>query len=273
MLYISYSFNYSDNEDVSLLLPEEVNNSYLTSPFYKDNENSSSGGYITYNITNIFGYNDYVINYGQETDNLRDSASENYYNNFTSGNNIILSTDTNNDIKKIELSSDTKWVLDEIYNLLLKIEYNTRKVKDDIVTNRIQNTYYTIKNGVTEIIVPDNSELDNTLNTIQDVAKESLGFVYEPFIFISFLFEKIDTIEDNGIVFHNPEIKLMGYTLIPEMYFDFETQLFNTSDGMRFARNVQLIACNFVMITWFINYFIRLFRKIFDKDFERGGDL
>ena len=65
----------------------------------------------------------------------------------------------------------------------------------------------------------------------------------------------------------------MGYTLIPEMYFDFETQLFNTSDGMRFARNVQLIACNFVMITWFINYFIRLFRKIFDKDFERGGDL
>ena len=268
---ISYSFNYIDNKDVSALLPEETDNSYLTSPFYKNNEESSSGGYITYNITNLYTYDDIIINYGNETDNIRDLPNLNFYDDFSTTNNIILSADENDDIKKVELSSDTKWILDEMYNLLLKIESYMRRIANDYLGNSVQNIYYNTKNVITETIVPDYSKLDETLNTVQDVAKESLGFVYEPFIFISFLFERINTIEDNGIVFHNPEIKILGYTIIPEMTFDFETQLFNTSEEMMFVRNIQLIVCNFALITWFINYFINLFKKIFEKDFERGG--
>lgn len=266
----SFAFNYSDNEDITSLLPENTDTTYLSSPFYKNNEESSSGGYITYNITNIYNYNDIIINYAEENSNMREPTDEKHYNNFSTGNNIVLNTENNKDIQKVELSTNDKWILDEIYNVLLKIEYNTRRFVDKYVVDNISNIYNNTQNVITETLVPDYALLGDSMNLVQDVAREHLGFVYEPFIFISFLFERIDTIEDNGIVFHSPQINIMGYQLLPEMNFDFEEQLFNSSEEMRFVRDIQLLVCNFTLVCMFINYFIRLFRKVFEKDFGGG---
>ena len=129
----------------------------------------------------------------------------------------------------------------------------------------ISNTLY---NSITEAIVPDEFTLDEILNDIQYIAKNSLGFLYDPFVFIEFLFQEIGNLSNDEIIFHSPSISIMDFQILPEMEFDFNKQLFNTTDEWHFVRKVQLTVCNFVLVCWFINYFISAFNRIFGVKFE-----
>lgn len=261
----SFVFNYSDSEDVTSLLPENTDTNYLSSPIYKDNVESSSGGYITYNITNIYNYNDIIINYGQDNSNMRELTDENYYKDFNTNNNIVIDSTLNEDIKIVELTSDTKGLIGKIYETLLRIENKIGNI-GEVVTNNIDNITNTTKNYFTILFVPDFLELKEDLEEVNETAEEHLGFVYQPFIFISFLFESIQDLNDDYIVFHSPPIELFGYEIFPEVYFDFNEQLFNINEHFIALRSIQLLLCNATMIFMFINFMIRTYEGVFKDD-------
>jgi predicted nucleotidyltransferase len=59
-----YYISFSDGQKVGLGLPDDISDEYLTSSLLKDNDNSKSGGYITYNVQDIIN-GDKIVDYSK----------------------------------------------------------------------------------------------------------------------------------------------------------------------------------------------------------------
>lgn len=170
-----YIFNYTDSEDVSSMLPEGTSVEYLTSPFYKDNENSSSGGYITYDVNEIL-QGDKVIDYSKEDNSIHNNFNGDYIENYTEGDNIVINNYYTNEIDK---TSD-EHLLHNIYLAILEIKLKLSDMGDHI-SNTTNNFTYNTENTIKYYFVPNSYAMDNIKQELEDTAEEHLGIIYQPF--------------------------------------------------------------------------------------------
>ena len=172
---IGYIFNYTDSEDVSSMLPSGTSVEYLTSPFYRDNESSSSGGYITYDINEIL-QGDKIIDYSKEDNSIHNNFNADYIENYTEGDNIVINNYYTNEIDK---TSD-EHLLHNIYLAILEIKLKLSDIGDSI-SNTTNNFTYNIENTVKYYFIPNSYAMDSIKEELQDTAAEHLGIIYQPF--------------------------------------------------------------------------------------------
>ena len=172
---VGFLFSYSDTEDVSSMLPQGTSVEYLTSPFYKHNENSSSGGYITYDIQEIF-QGDKIIDYSKEDNSIHNDFNGNYIENFQEGDNIVIN---NYYTETIDKTSD-EHLLHNIYLAILEIK-STLSSMSDSISNTTNNFTYNTSNTIKYYVIPNSYVLDNIKKQITDAADEHLGILTEPF--------------------------------------------------------------------------------------------
>lgn len=172
---ITFSFQYTDSEDVSSMLPQGTSVEYLTSPFYKNNENSSSGGYITYNIQEVL-QGDKVIDYSKEDNSIHNNFNSDYIENFQEGDNIVIN---NYYTETIEKTSD-EHLLHNIYTALLELKIKLGDIGNS-VSNTTNNFTYNTENTVKYYFIPNSYALNSIKEKLLEDLTEHLGILAQPF--------------------------------------------------------------------------------------------
>lgn len=255
-----YVLNYSDGEGVSALLPGDVNSDYLTSPFFKDNENSASGGNIIYDISEIVQGNK-IIDYSKEENPIHNTYNGDYIENFEEGDNIVIN---NNYTEVIDKTSD-EYLLHNIYTTLLDIKSIISDMNDNLM-NTTNNFTYNLEQTLNYWFSINTYELDYTAKEISNTAKTHLGIIYNPFEFLIYtvtLFSRMDNTTE--IVLDIPEISYKNTILIPETHFSF-TDYMNDLPILKTVHSVYLTAVDFILLGLLVALAIKIWKEVFSDD-------
>ena len=256
---VTFAFNYSDGQDVSSLLPADMNKDYLTSPFFKDNENSTSKGNITYDINEII-QGDKIIDYSKEDNSIHNNFNGNYIENFKEGDNITIN---NYYTETIEKTSDSH-LLHNIYIEILEIKTLIASM-DDFVSNETNNFTYNTENNIKYYLIPSKVYIKQNLSEINSTAKKNLGIIYEPVEFLIYtvtLFSKIDSTDD--IVLNIPDIEYKNTYLLHSTTINFTSQMQNLPI-LGTMHNIYLTCVDFVILGLLIAYAIKVSKEVFNK--------
>ena len=256
---VTFAFNYSDGQDVSSLLPADMNKDYLTSPFFKDNENSTSKGNITYDINEII-QGDKIIDYSKEDNSIHNNFNGDYIENFKEGDNITIN---NYYTETIEKTSDSH-LLHNIYIEILEIKTLIASM-DDFVSNETNNFTYNIENNIKYYLIPSKIYIKQNLSEINSTAKKNLGIIYEPVEFLIYtvtLFSKIDSTDD--IVLNIPDIEYKNTYLLHSTTINFTSQMQNLPI-LGTMHNIYLTCVDFVILGLLIAYAIKVSKEVFNK--------
>lgn len=255
----TFVFNYSDGQDVSSLLPADMNKDYLTSPFFKDNENSTSKGNITYDINEII-QGDKIIDYSKEDNSIHNNFNSDYIENFKEGDNITIN---NYYTETIEKTSDSH-LLHNIYIEILEIKTLIASM-DDFVSNETNNFTYNTENNIKYYLIPSKVYIKQNLSEINSTAKKNLGIIYEPVEFLIYtvtLFSKIDSTDD--IVLNIPDIEYKNTYLLHSTTINFTSQMQNLPI-LGTMHNIYLTCVDFVILGLLIAYAIKVSKEVFNK--------
>ena len=255
----TFVFNYSDGQDVSSLLPADINKDYLTSPFFKDNENSTSKGNITYDINEII-QEDKIIDYSKEDNSIHNNFNGDYIENFKEGDNITIN---NYYTETIEKTSDSH-LLHNIYIEILEIKTLITSM-DDFVSNETNNFTYNTENNIKYYLIPSKVYIKQNLSEINSTAKKNLGIIYEPVEFLIYtvtLFSKIDSTDD--IVLNIPDIEYKNTYLLHSTTINFTSQMQNLPI-LGTMHNIYLTCVDFVILGLLIAYAIKVSKEVFNK--------
>lgn len=255
----TFVFNYSDGQDVSSLLPADMNKDYLTSPFFKDNENSTSKGNITYDINEII-QGDKIIDYSKEDNSIHNNFNGDYIENFKEGDNITIN---NYYTETIEKTSDSH-LLHNIYIEILEIKTLIASM-DDFVSNETNNFTYNTENNIKYYLIPSKVYIKQNLSEINSTAKKNLGIIYEPVEFLIYtvtLFSKIDSTDD--IILNIPDIEYKNTYLLHSTTINFTSQMQNLPI-LGTMHNIYLTCVDFVILGLLIAYAIKVSKEVFNK--------
>lgn len=256
---VTFAFNYSDGQDVSSLLPADINKDYLTSPFFKDNENSTSKGNITYDINEII-QGDKIIDYSKEDNSIHNNFNGDYIENFKEGDNITIN---NYYTETIEKTSDSH-LLHNIYIEILEIKTLIASM-NDFVSNETNNFTYNTENNIKYYLIPSKVYIKQNLSEINSTAKKNLGIIYEPVEFLIYtvtLFSKIDSTDD--IVLNIPDIEYKNTYLLHSTTINFTSQMQNLPI-LGTMHNIYLTCVDFIILGLLIAYAIKVSKEVFNK--------
>ena len=256
-----YSLQYTDSEDVSAMLPSGSSVEYLTSPFYKYNENSSSGGYITYDINEIL-QGDKIIDYSKEDNSIHNNFNGDYIENYTEGDNIVIN---NYYTTTIDKTSD-EHLLHNIYITLLQI----RTILDgmgDSISNTTNNFTYNITNTVTYYIKPSQYNYNYYHNRVKSAFQERLSFIYDPFVCIRYFFTGLSGIVagNEDIVLDIPSVSWQDVQIIPQTTFNFTTYMENDIPVLNTIHTYYLSFIDFVCVGFLANLAYKKWKEMMDK--------
>lgn len=264
----TYFINYSDSQDVTSMLPEGTDIDYLSSPLFKDNENSSSKGYITYDIQEVI-QGDKVIDYSKEDNSIHNNINNTYIENWVEGDNITITKDDNSSIDKIlKTSEDILGILRLLYTSVLNIEAKMQNLGDNI-SNTTNNFSYNVKNEINRIVVPNSAIMKDKFTTIKTQSEEHLGIMYQGVDFLMFvgtLYAELDNPE--VIILNIPEISLYDHVLIKETTFNFTNFMTKDLPFLSTIHNIYLTAVDLV----FLCILIKFAEKVYDKYTGNGGN-
>lgn len=264
----TFRINYSDSQDVTSMLPEGTDTDYLTSPFYKGNENSSSGGNITYDIQEII-QGDKVIDYSKEDNSIHNDIKNTYIENWIDGDNITINKTDNPSIDKIyNTSQDILGILRLMYISILQIQTRIGNF-GDLISNTTNNFTYNINNQIEYLVVPNKTILKNDLKEMSDATDKHLGILAQGtdfLLFVGTLYYNID--EPEQIVLHIPEISIWEHTLISEMNFNFTNFMTNDLPFLGTMHNMYLTAVDLFFL-WIL---IGFAEKVYNKFTGNGGE-
>lgn len=254
-----FAIQYTDNQDVSSLLPDGIDVGYLTSPFYEENKNSSSGGNLTYNIDEILN-GDKILDYSKEDNSIHNNFNGDYIENFEEGDNITIN---NNYTTIIDKTSDEN-ILHNIYIEVLQIKTLLAGMGDS-TSNYINNFTYNIENNVQYFFIPSKNYLINNFKEYNTQMKNHLGIIYQPVEFLIYtlgLFSEMDNTTE--ILLDIPEISFKEHTLIPSTKFSF-TNYFNELPILNQIHEIYLTAVDFVILGLLIKYATKVYKEVFKK--------
>ncbi len=254
-----FAFNYSDGQDVSSLLPDGLDVGYLTSPWFKDNEKSTSKGNITYDINEII-QGDKIIDYSKEDNSIHNNFNGDYIENFKEGDNITIN---NYYTETIEKTSDSH-LLHNIYVAILEIKQLLSNTNDKI-SNTTNNITYNVSNTVTYLFVPTSLGVQTELEKLDNSAKEHLGIIYEPFdllIYTVTLFTNIDN--STEIVLSAPAVSWKDHEIIPVTNFSFN-QFFDQAPKFKEIHDIYLMSVDFIVIGLLLYLAYKKFKEVFNK--------
>ncbi len=254
-----FAFNYSDGQDVSSLLPDGLDVGYLTSPWFKDNEKSTSKGNITYDINEII-QGDKIIDYSKEDNSIHNNFNGDYIENFKEGDNITIN---NYYTETIEKTSDSN-LLHNIYVAILEIKQLLSSTNDKI-SNTTNNLTYNVSNTVTYLLVPTSLGVQTELEKLDNSAKEHLGIIYEPFdllIYTVTLFTNIDN--STEIVLSAPAVSWKDHEIIPVTNFSFN-QFFDQAPKFKEIHDIYLMSVDFIVIGLLLYLAYKKFKEVFNK--------
>lgn len=254
-----FAFNYSDGQDVSSLLPDGLDVGYLTSPWFKDNEKSTSKGNITYDINEII-QGDKIIDYSKEDNSIHNNFNGDYIENFKEGDNITIN---NYYTETIEKTSDSH-LLHNIYVAILEIKQLLSSTNDKI-SNTTNNLTYNVSNTVTYLFVPTSLGVQTDLEKLDNSAKEHLGIIYEPFdllIYTVTLFTNIDN--STEIVLSAPAVSWKDHEIIPVTNFSFN-QFFDQAPKFKEIHDIYLMSVDFIVIGLLLYLAYKKFKEVFNK--------
>lgn len=254
-----FAFNYSDGQDVSSLLPDGIDVGYLTSPWYKDNESSSSKGNITYDIKEIL-QGDKLIDYSKTDNSIHNNFYGDYIEKFKEGDNITIN---NYYTQVIDKTSDNN-LLHNIYVAILEIKQILSNTNDKI-SNTTNNFTYNINNTVTFLFVPSNVAIKGDLEKVDTSAKEHLGIVYEPFdmlIYTITLFTNLDN--SSEIVLSAPAVVWKEHEIIPATHFSFN-EFFELAPEFKKIHDIYLMSVDFTVVGLLLYFAYKKFKEVFNK--------
>lgn len=264
----TFRINYSDSQDVTSMLPEGTDTDYLTSPFYKGNENSSSGGNITYDIQEVI-QGDKIIDYSKDDNSIHNDINNTYIENWNEGDNIVINTVDNPSIDKIyKTSQDILGILRLLYTSVLHIETKLGQFSD-LMSNTTNNFTYNTTNQIEYLFVPNKAILKDDLQKMSDETDEHLGILAQGtdfLLFVGTLYYNIDDPEQ--IVLHIPKISIWEHTLIPETTFNFTNFMTNDLPFLGTMHNMYLTAVDLFFL-WIL---IGFAEKIYNKFTGNGGE-
>lgn len=264
----TFRINYSDSQDVTSMLPEGTDTDYLTSPFYKGNENSSSGGNITYDIQEVI-QGDKIIDYSKDDNSIHNDINNTYIENWNEGDNIVINTVDNPSIDKIyKTSQDILGILRLLYTSVLHIETKLGQFSD-LMSNTTNNFTYNTTNQIEYLFVPNKAILKDDLQKMSDETDEHLGILAQGtdfLLFVGTLYYNIDDPEQ--IVLHIPKISIWEHTLIPETTFNFTSFMTNDLPFLGTMHNMYLTAVDLFFL-WIL---IGFAEKIYNKFTGNGGE-
>lgn len=254
-----YSMNYIDGQDVSSMLPAGMSVEYLTSPFYKDNENNNSNGFLYYDHREL--YRDRIEpDYSQDVSPLHITPSQDHKDDFDETDNTPIDNDNT---EALEKTSD-EHLLHNIYEAILEIKGKLGDMGDSI-KNTTNNFNVNVPVFLNYLFVPNTFNIRDNLNQLQDSAAAHLGLIYQPFSFLIYtvtLFANLDNTTE--IVFDIPEINYQNTVLIQARRFSF-TEFFEDSPTIANMHHIYLTAVDFVMLGLLIKYAIKMFKEVFGK--------
>ena len=256
---VTFAFNYIDGQDVSSLLPADMNKEYLTSPWYKDNENSTSKGNIFYDVKELI-QGDKIIDYSKEDNSIHNNFNGDYIENFKEGDNITIN---NYYTETIEKTSDSN-LLHNIYVAILEIKQLLSSTNDKI-SNTTNNLTYNVSNTVTYLFVPTSLGVQTELEKLDNSAKEHLGIIYEPFdllIYTVTLFTNIDN--STEIVLSAPAVSWKDHEIIPVTNFSFN-QFFDQAPKFKEIHDIYLMSVDFIVIGLLLYLAYKKFKEVFNK--------
>ena len=254
-----FVFNYSDGQDVSSLLPDGIDVGYLTSPWYKDNESSSSKGNITYDIKEIL-QGDKLIDYSKTDNSIHNNFYGDYIEKFEEGDNITIN---NYYTQVIDKTSDNN-LLHNIYVAILEIKQILSNTNDKI-SNTTNNFTYNINNTVTFLFVPSNIAIKGDLEKVDTSAKEHLGIIYEPFdmlIYTITLFTNLDN--SSEIVLSAPAVVWKEHEIIPATHFSFN-EFFELAPEFKNIHDIYLMSVDFTVVGLLLYFAYKKFKEVFNK--------
>lgn len=255
----TFVFNYSDGQDVSSLLPADMNKDYLTSPFFKDNENSTSKGNITYDINEII-QGDKIIDYSKEDNSIHNNFNGDYIENFKEGDNITIN---NYYTETIEKTSDSN-LLHNIYVAILEIKQLLSSTNDKI-SNTTNNLTYNVSNTVTYLFVPTSLGVQTELEKLDNSAKEHLGIIYEPFDLLIYTVTLFTNLNDSTeIVLSAPAVSWKEHEIIPVTNFSFN-QFFDQAPKFKEIHDIYLMSVDFIVIGLLLYLAYKKFKEVFNK--------
>lgn len=256
---VTFAFNYSDGQDVSSLLPADINKDYLTSPFFKDNEKSTSKGNITYDINEII-QGDKIIDYSKEDNSIHNNFNGDYIENFKEGDNITIN---NYYTETIEKTSDSN-LLHNIYVAILEIKQLLSSTNDKI-SNTTNNLTYNVSNTVTYLFVPTSLGVQTELEKLDNSAKEHLGIIYEPFDLLIYTVTLFTNLNDSTeIVLSAPAVSWKEHEIIPVTNFSFN-QFFNQAPKFKEIHDIYLMSVDFIVIGLLLYLAYKKFKEVFNK--------
>lgn len=254
-----FAFNYSDGQDVSSLLPDGLDVGYLTSPWFKDNEKSTSKGNITYDINEII-QGDKIIDYSKEDNSIHNNFNGDYIENFEEGDNITIN---NYYTETIEKTSDSH-LLHNIYVAILEIKQLLSSTNDKI-SNTTNNITYNVSNTVTYLFVPTSLGVQTELEKLDNSAKEHLGIVYEPFDLLIYTVTLFTNLNDSTeIVLSAPAVSWKDHEIIPVTNFSFN-QFFDQAPKFKEIHDIYLMAVDFIVIGLLLYLAYKKFKEVFNK--------
>lgn len=256
---VTFAFNYSDGQDVSSLLPADINKDYLTSPFFKDNEKSTSKGNITYDINEII-QGDKIIDYSKEDNSIHNNFNGDYIENFKEGDNITIN---NYYTETIEKTSDSN-LLHNIYVAILEIKQLLSSTNDKI-SNTTNNLTYNVSNTVTYLFVPTSLGVQTELEKLDNSAKEHLGIIYEPFDLLIYTVTLFTNLNDSTeIVLSAPAVSWKEHEIIPVTNFSFN-QFFYQAPKFKEIHDIYLMSVDFIVIGLLLYLAYKKFKEVFNK--------
>lgn len=254
-----FAFNYSDGQDVSSLLPDGLDVGYLTSPWFKDNEKSTSKGNITYDINEII-QGDKIIDYSKEDNSIHNNFNGDYIENFKEGDNITIN---NYYTETIEKTSDSN-LLHNIYVAILEIKQLLSNTNDKI-SNTTNNVTYNVSNTVTYLFVPTSLGVQTELEKLDNSAKEHLGIIYEPFDLLIYTVTLFTNLNDSTeIVLSAPAVSWKEHEIIPVTNFSFN-QFFDQAPKFKEIHDIYLMSVDFIVIGLLLYLAYKKFKEVFNK--------
>lgn len=254
-----FAFNYSDGQDVSSLLPDGLDVGYLTSPWFKDNQKSTSKGNITYDINEII-QGDKIIDYSKEDNSIHNNFNGDYIENFKEGDNITIN---NYYTETIEKTSDSN-LLHNIYVAILEIKQLLSSTNDKI-SNTTNNLTYNVSNTVTYLFVPTSLGVQTELEKLDNSAKEHLGIIYEPFDLLIYTVTLFTNLNDSTeIVLSAPAVSWKEHEIIPVTNFSFN-QFFNQAPKFKEIHDIYLMSVDFIVIGLLLYLAYKKFKEVFNK--------
>ncbi len=254
-----YSFQYIDGQDVTGMLPEGTDYGYLTSPFYKENENSSSGGNIFYDVLELTK-TDTFIDYSKDDNSIHNTFNGDYIENFEEGDKITI----NNYYTDVIDKTSDEHLLHNIYTTLLDIKSILSSMNDSLM-DTTNNFSYNFEQNIDYWFSVNTFQLDYTAKQISNTAKNHLGIIYNPFEFLIYtvtLFSRMDNTTE--IVLDIPEVSYNNHILISETHFSF-TDYMNDLPILKTIHMTYLTAVDFVLLGLLVKLAIKMWKEVFDS--------